>query len=232
MVAIVLAVGAGGCESTQEKSAKLEREAKRATHAQQGLSIVKQSTVAKVLSAGIVHGSEGAAAVVTVRNESSRALRAVPIAIAVKSANGETLFENNAPGLEAALISIGSLAPHATVTWVDDQVPANGSPASVSAELGEASTLNGGPATISVSGLHEVQEPTGGTAVGTVANRSHVAQTNLVVYVVGRRGGKLVAAGRAVLPSLAAGASSSFQAFLVGQARGAQLQALAPATSF
>jgi hypothetical protein len=84
-----------------------------------------------------------------------------------------------------------------------------------------------------VSGLHAIQDPSGGAGVaGTVTNSSHVTQTNLVVFVIARRAGALVAAGRAVLTSLGPNASSSFQAFTVGDPQGAQLQADAPANSF
>ena len=65
-----------------------------------------------------------------------------------------------------------------------------------------------------------------------VHNRSKVAQQKLVVYVTARRAGRIVAAGRAILPEVAAGASVPFQAFLVGSAAGTQLQASAPATTF
>ena len=66
---------------------------------------------------------------------------------------------------------------------------------------------------------------------GTVRNRSTVTQQDLVVYAVARRGGKIVAAGRAVLPEVAAGASVPFQAFLVGEPSGARLEASAPPTT-
>ena len=45
-------------------------------------------------------------------------------------------------------------------------------------------------------------------------------QQNLIVYVLARRGGQVVAAGRAVLPEVGAGASLPFQAFLVGSPSG------------
>jgi hypothetical protein len=222
-----------GCESTQEESARLEREAKHVTLAQHGLSIARRSRYVKVVSAVVARDSEGAAVVVTLRNDSGRALRSVPLAITVRSAGGQTLFENNAAGLEAALTSLASLPAHGSVTWVDDQVPPNGEPASARATAGEAGALAGAPPPISVSGLHPIQDPTNGAGgAGTVTNQSRFSQHNIVVFVVGRSGGKVVAAGRAVLPTLGAGMTLGFQAFLIGNAHGAQLQASAPATTF
>ena len=65
----------------------------------------------------------------------------------------------------------------------------------------------------------------------TVVNRSAVDQRELVVYALARRGGKVVAAGRAVLPQAAgSGSSTRFQLFLVGDPTGARLEFEPPPT--
>jgi hypothetical protein len=228
-IAVALSVGGGACESTQQESARLERQAKRTTPARDGLRIARPSRLVKVLAATVVRDSEGAAVAVTVHNDSGTALRGVPVAIAVHAADGRTVFENDSPGLEAALVSVPSLPAHATLTWVDDQAPVDGEPSKVAAKVGEAPAVSALPQ-IAISGLHAIDDPDNGPgAAGTVRNRSRVAQTDLVVFVVARRGGRVLAAARAVLPSLPAGASASFQAFLVGDPRGARLEASAPA---
>ncbi len=221
-----------GCETTAEKSARLERVAHRERPVEHGLTIAKRSADVQVLSATIVHGGEGNAAVVMLRNRSSHTLKDVPIAITVKDAHGNTLFENNTPGLEAALTSLASLAAHGEATWIDDQVQASGTPASVTATVGEAPTANGSAPHIEVQGIHTSEEGGGTGAAGTVRNRSNVMQQNLIVYVLARRAGKIVAAGRAVLPEVGPGASLPFQAFLQGSPAGARLQASAPPTTF
>jgi Fe-S cluster assembly scaffold protein SufB len=216
-----------GCETTAEKSAKLERAAKRVAQAKQtGLTIARPSTVVKVLDSELVRGSEGAAVVLTLRNISSRALANVPIAVSVKDAKGAAVYSNATPGLAKTLTSIALLAPHATATWIDDQVPASAA-ASVSAEVGEGTAASGALPKLA---LHEVQLAEG-TAEGTLANRSGSAESEVVIYAVARRGGRVVAAGRAVLASLAAGASTPFQVFFVGDPKGARLQLTAPPTS-
>jgi len=230
-VLVLAALALSGCESTQEKSAKLEKTAKHFALARTGLSIAHASTQAQVLSATVVRGSEGAAAVVTVRNSSAHTLSGVPVAITVRDAHGQTLYQNNAPGLEAGLIQVSSLPTHGSVTWVDDQVPITGAPASVSAVIGEAHVASGPEPQIEVAGTHLAEASTGETA-GTVRNRSSVTQQHLVVYVIARRAGTIVAAGRAILAEVTPGASVPFQAFLVGSAAGASLQAEAPATTF
>ena len=221
----------GGCETTAERSAKLERAAKRVTLAQEkGLSISRPSTTVRVVSANVVRDAERAAAVVTLHNRSARTQRAVPIAITVKSARGATLFQNNAPGLESALVSVPSIAAHATVAWVDDQLPVSGSPASVSAVVGEAPSTTAPSPTLAVTGARITEDPANGVvADGTVTNRSKVAQASLVVFAVARRGAAIVGAGRAIVSELAPGAASPFQASLVGRALRARLAISAPA---
>ncbi|HEV3320124.1 MAG TPA: hypothetical protein VG053_10450 [Solirubrobacteraceae bacterium] len=227
-----LAVSLSACETTAEKSAKLEQAAHHTRLAEKGLTIARPSDDVRVLSAILVRGREGNAAVIALHNTSSHALRAVPIAITVKDAHGTVLFQNNTAGLEPALTSLGSLAAHGAQTWIDDQILTSGTPASVSAIVGEAPSVSGAAPRIEVHGVHASEE--GGTsgAAGTVRNGSSVTQQNLVVYVLARRGNQIVAAGRAVLPEVGAGASLPFQAFLQGDASGARLEASAPATAF
>jgi hypothetical protein len=227
--AIVLAVTFSACETTAEKSAKLERAAHHTRLAEKGLTISRPSREVRVLSATIVHGREGNAAVIILNNTSAHALRAVPIAITVKDAHGATLFQNDTAGLEPALTSLGSLPAHSTQTWIDDQILTSGTPASVSAIVGESPSVNGALPRIEVHGVHTSEE---GGSEGAVHNESGVTQRDLVVYVLARRAGRVVAAGRAVLPEVGAGASLPFQAFLQGSPAGARLEASAPATTF
>ncbi|HWX52684.1 MAG TPA: hypothetical protein VNY34_05290, partial [Solirubrobacteraceae bacterium] len=231
-----LALGAlalAGCQTTAEKSAKLERAARRhALVSASGLSIAHTSSEVKVTATSVLRSAEGAVAIVELRNHSGHALRNVPLALTVKDARGGTLYQNNAAGLEAALVSVPSLPAHASFTWVDDQIPAKGAPAAVSARIGTAPAVPGSLPILTVSGVHPIEDPANGAgAAGTVSNRSGVTQTNLVVFGVARRAGRIVAAGRAVLPEVAAGSQMPVQIFLAGDPHGAQLQLSAPANS-
>jgi hypothetical protein len=222
------ALALSGCETTAEKSAKLERAAKRVTHATQtGLTIAHPSAVVKVLRSELVDGSRGAAAIVlTLRNDSAKALGEVPIAVSLKNAKGASVYSNATPGLAKTLTSIALLAPDATTTWIDDQVQASGA-ASVSAEVGEGKPVEGTPPRLSVREAQLAE----GSAEGVLANGSSTAQSELVIYAVARRGGRAVAAGRAVLASVAAGASTPFQVFFVGDPTGSRLALSAPPTN-
>jgi hypothetical protein len=150
-----------------------------------------------------------------------------------ENASGQTLFQNNAPGLEPALVSVASLPAHGELSWVDDQLPATGKPATVSAVLGQGPTAAAAVPQMEVQGAHTIENPSRGIGTSAkVSNRSHVAQQNLVVFAVAQRGGRIVAAGRALVPELAAHSSTQFQVFFVGDPRGARLQFSAPATTF
>ena len=229
----LLALALTGCETTAQKSAKLERVAKQLQAseaakngpAKRGLSITKQSRSVQVLAASVLHSPEGNAVVLTLHNTSARSLSDVPIAITVYDAHGAPLYTNSEPGLSAALVSAPLLRGHATTIWIDDQISTAATPASVRAKVGEGSPARATAISrLTVEGAH-LSEATGGEAVeGSVVNHSPVAQREVVVNALARRGGKIVAAGRAVLPQVAgAGAATHFQLYLIGDPRGARL---------
>jgi hypothetical protein len=236
LAALVLAALAlTACESNQERSAKLEKADKhrereavaRRELAQRALTITRQSTRVKVVSTAVVRGSEGAAAIVSLRNDSSTSLRDVPIRITVKNARGASIYTNATPGLSPTLLSVALLPAHDVVTWIDDQVQGTGTPAGVSAQVGEGTPASGAIPRLSVEGAHLSEAQ----AEGNLVNHSAVAQQELVVDAIARRAGKIVAAGRAVLAQATAGSSTPFQIFFVGDPSGARLEVSAPATT-
>jgi hypothetical protein len=232
----LVSLALGGCETTAEKSAKLERAAKAHPRAggsgARGLSIAHRSAVVKVRAAALVHSSEGTAVVVTLRNTSAHALRGVPIEIHVLDAHGASIYANTVSGLGAALTTIALLPAHGEVSWVDDQIQAAGVPARVHAIVGPAAAVSTAIPQVSISGARGTEASTSESgAEGSVVNRSTVTQHELVVYGLARRGSKIVAAGRAVLQQVPARATVRFQLFFIGEARGASLRFSAPATT-
>jgi hypothetical protein len=229
-VLALTALALTGCQTTAEKSAGLERAAKGheaalGSKAQQPHSITHTSTRVRVTATAVVHSSEGTAAVVTLRNTSSLPLHALPIAITVTDARGQTLYRNDAAGQQPTLATVALVPAHSEVTWIDDQVQASGAPARVSARVGEGQPVTGPAPSVSVAGVHVIEDPTSGLgAEGNVLNRSTSGHPETVVYALARRAGRIVAAGRAVLPQAPAGASTRFQLFFIGDPRGGQLQ--------
>jgi hypothetical protein len=225
MLLLALTPTLTGCETSQEKSAKIEKVAKRqaaaaAKHRPRGLSIAHPSRVVRVGATVVLRSPEGTAAVIELDNPSSITMRNVPIAITVADAHGASVYTNTTPGLAGTLVSVPLLRAHSTSTWIDDQVQPSGVPASVHAELGEGERLAGRTPELSIAGAHLAE----GQAEGTVSNHSPAGLHEVVVYAIARRGGSIVAAGRALLSELGPGASSHFQIFFIGRPQGAQLE--------
>jgi hypothetical protein len=62
---------------------------------------------------------------------------------------------------------------------------------------------------------------------GSVVNHSGVAQHNMPIFAVALRGGRVVAAGRALVPNLAvsgAAGRAAFRIYLVGSPVGARIE--------
>ena len=222
-----------GCESTQERSARLERAAHRKAVVQSasGLKIGSPSRSVEVISATALHTSEGTAVAVLLGN-TGPAQREVPLLISVGQGGGPPVT-NSEPGLARSLISSAYVPAHGTAVWVDDQLTLTGRPGAVEAKVGEGKPATG-PAPKIELGAHRLErEPSGEALTGTVTNRSPVAQHELPVYAVATRGGRTVAAGRGVVDALAPGASGKFTIFLVGTgAQGAKLTLSAPPSTF
>jgi hypothetical protein len=231
---VLVALALTACESNQERSAQIQKAdrhevaeaARRQALAERALTITKASTKVRVTATAVVHDSEGAAAVVRLENVSGTSLRDVPIQITVRNARGASVYTNAVAGLSPTLASVGLIPAHSVQTWIDDQVQATGVPASVSAKVGEGTPASAAVPQLSVVGAHLSETQ----AEGNVVNHSGVAQQELVVYAVARRGGSIVAAGRAVLASAPARTSTPFQIFFVGDPSGAQLEVSAPAS--
>jgi hypothetical protein len=230
-VLALAALALTGCESTQAKSAKLERVAQKSKH-EKGLVIGEQSKDIKVEGTTILQDSGGAAAVVELHNDSGGSLVAVPLSMQVLDKASKPLYANDAPGLDSSLVSVAALAPGATVTWVNDQVTIASPGTSVVAKIGAGAKP--GPAALpqlEITGLKAAGDPSGEQSItGDIANRSQVEQRRLVIYVTARKDARVVAAGRAIVERLAPGKQAHFSVFPIGDPNGAELSAAAPPT--
>lgn len=230
----LVALALTGCETTADRSARLEKAAlaRARPAASQGVRIAAASHTLLVVSKTLVSDKEGLAVALTVRNTSGRAQIGAPVAVTVKGPTGSTVYTNGEPGLAHSLTALGAVPAHGQVSWVDDQVQASGAAASLSITVGDGKKLPSPPGTISVSSKAPVGEPGGGESIaGQVTNGSGAAQRELVVSALARRGGKVVGAGRAVIANLAEGASTPFEIFIVGSAKDAQIELSAPAST-
>ncbi len=226
-----LALGAlGGCQSTQSRSAELEEQGEKTLLVDSGLKIEKQSQDVKVLGAEVLSDANGSAVVVTLRNSSDRDLVDVPILIDVRDAKGKSVYRNDIPGIEPALAAVPYLRAGEEVDWVNDQIIADGKPSKVEVKVGaEADTFDGEIPAVDVSEPKLTGDPVSGIeATGGVVNRTGEDQGRLLLYVVARRGGAVVAAGRGAIDHLKAGTKPlHYDVFFIGDPGGAELELVA-----
>lgn len=219
-----------GCESTQDKSAKIKREGVHKLAQAKGVRVTRESRDVKVLGTQTLHDANGTAVVVTMRNVSKRALSDLPVSVKLTGAGGKPLYANDAPGLETSLVYASHLEPGQQLQWINDQVTAAGAVAKASALVGDGKPAAGKAPPIQLTGARIETDPVSGIeARGKV--RSPVEQRKLVIYAIAHRGAKVVAAGRAIIERLKAGKPAPFTIFFIGNPKGAQLTLSAPPTS-
>jgi outer membrane murein-binding lipoprotein Lpp len=238
-VAVLAVLALAGCESSQDKNAKLEKAAKaleaktlaKSAAAERASQITQPSRKVAVTGVTLLRSKEGLATVVTLHNRTGTPLREVPVKVVVRDASGRQLYTNAIPGQSAALVAAALIPAHGTLQWIDDQIPPQAGASRATAIAGEAPAAGAAPE-LRVTGAHIVDDPSSGPgAEGEVLNRSGVSQRELVVYAIARRGGSVVAAGRALVPEAAAHSSARFQLFFVGDPHGGTLEVSAPAST-
>lgn len=223
------------CESTQSKSARLE---------QDGAGKAQLSTVArgaanpdvKVLDTTILANRDGGRAVVVELQDTGRAQAAVPIQIVAKDAKGAPLYKNDLEGLQPSLQQMAYLAGGRSAYWVHDQVTAAERPASVDVHVAEPKAARPRKVPdIRLTGVHLTTDVSGVLVKGVVENHSTTVQRNLPIYAVARKGGKIVAAGRALIERLDPEPQRKptvFRIFFIGDPKGASLDVRAVPSTF
>jgi hypothetical protein len=221
-----VAVVVAGCESTQDKSAKIGAELGPLSR-EKGLRISERSKDVEVVSTVLLSDSAGSAVVVRLRNGSGHGLVGVPIAIDVLDAKGKSVYRNDIPGIEPALAAVPYIPAHGEVEWVHDQVLAAARPAKVGVVVGAGGEPYAGePPRVSVSAPKVEGDPFSGVlAGGNVRNESGEDLERLLLYAVARKGGRIVAAGRgAIEPFRDKPKPSPYNVYFIGDPRGADLE--------
>ena len=221
------AVGLVACQSTQDHSAELEDEGATKLLADSGLKIEKESSDVRVTSKVLLTDSYGTAVIVGLHNDSSEGLVDVPILLDVRDAKGKSVYRNDIPGIEPALASVPYIPPGGDAEWVNDQVLASGRPHSVKVKVGTTPHSYSGPIPdIRISEPALEGDPVSGLeATGDVVNETGEDQERVLVYVIARKGGEIVAAGRGAIEHLKAdGKPRHYDVFFIGDPTGADLE--------
>jgi hypothetical protein len=225
-LAMLAVAGLSACESTQSRSAKLEEQGEKTLLVDSGLVIGKESKNVRVVSTSLLTDENGSAVVVDLHNDSDRDLVDVPILIEVLDAKGKSVYSNNIPGIEPALAAVPYMPANGDVQWVNDQVLTAGRPKSAKVKVGADSGSFSGPLPqVDVSPPRLSGDPVSGIeATGDVVNRTGEEQGRLLLYVVARSGGRVVAAGRGAIEHLKASTKPlHYDVFFIGDPRGAAL---------
>jgi hypothetical protein len=217
---LTLAAGAAGCESTQDKSARLAKQS-GTLQDEQGLAVTKANPDVRVTGTDVVTDDNGSAVVVRLRNGSRRDQAGVPIALEVTGASGATVFTNATPGLERSLTHAALLAAGEETVWVNDQVFAAEPPKDATVKVGLPDAEAAPPrATLRTGRVRLIDDPVSGiAATGRVTNPGAEDVRRVLVSAVVEQGGKVVAAGRAIVPRVRAGKSAGFRVFFIGDPR-------------
>ena len=228
-LALVVLAGFGltACESSQDK-ARAIRERAQAT-APKPLVIPKPNKDIKVGDITLLHDRNGDAIVVPLTNESDKAMVSVPILIDVKDGK-QIVYKNDTAGLDYALNHVALIKPHETFYWVNDQI-AQGKTAKVTVGQPEGKLPKGPLPQYTVSEPRFGHDFSGVKVSGTVRDESKVDQDHLILFAVGRQGGRIVAAGRGQIKKLKHTAKPApYVIYFIGDPTGSDVTIQAPPT--
>ena len=190
LLLLALAPLLSGCESTQAKSARLERDGRAGSSWARRARRESASRDVRAVATSVLQDENGTAVVVVLRNRSPRPLGRVPVAIDVSGPGGRSVYRNDAPGLDPSLVEATGVPASGELVWVNDQVTPAGAPKRVEARVGaERGRLAARAAADRADAAETDRGPRDRRRGGRARhNRSDVEQRRLVVSCVARRG--------------------------------------------
>ena len=228
----LLAGSLSACESTQDESARIGREGSHRTSAPTSLKLGAANREVRVSDTTVLSSGGRSAVAAKLTSTAASSQADIPLLLTVTGTTGKSVYSNQAGGLEASLQRMALLRAHQSGWWVDDQVLTSQTAKAATVRVGTGRRVVGASVALRTRGVSTSEQ--GGISVvsGTVVNGSSTSQSKVPVFAVAQRGGKVIAAGRAVVPELPGrvGASASFQVFLVGNPAGAPIELTAVPT--
>jgi hypothetical protein len=220
VVLVALGLLAGGCVTTQQKSARAKVVANRLLAARKPLLVTRANPEVKVLSTTVVGDRE---VVVRLRNLRAGIAEDLPISIGVR----QRRYLNRRNDLDYLGTHVAAIAAGGDATWVFSskrRIPRG----TVFARVGASAAQS--PAVLPDVRVSDVAAR-GAIVTARVTNSSSIPQYGLGVFAYATRAGRPVAAGRAVLSHLGTGAGTSVRIEMTGRLRGAALHVEAAPTT-
>ena len=229
----LIVLGASGCETTQQQSAKIARTLGHQSAIAGTTRLGAANRDVRIEQAVLLTAAGQSAVALKLTNTSTRTQTDFPVLIEVLDAKGSAVYRNNTSGIEPSIQQFALLAPHATAWWVDNEVLASGGvPKTATGQLGAATApAPGAVPSITTEAVSASDSFPGPHVSVTVRNRSTIAQRQLPVYAVALRGGRVVGAGRGIIASLAPGAGAQVQVPMVGSVSESTISLTVPPTA-
>jgi hypothetical protein len=230
----IMTVTFSACESTQQESAKIGREAEKLGAGPASLKLGAVNHDVRVSGATLLNANGRMAVAAKLTGASAHPQRNVPVLVNVTGAGGKVVYTNESGGVEASLQRMALIRPGRGEWWVDDQVLTSQSTSGLKVRVGTGSTVRskGSVPALEAKAGHVSQQAGVSVLSGELTNRSSKSQSKVPVFAAAVRDGKVVAAGRAVVSELPGrpGASVPFQIFLIGNPAGARIEMTAVPT--
>ena len=221
-----------GCETTQDKAARLHVRSKRTLASREPLRIQGTDESLRVTKTTLLRSKAGAAIAVSLRNTGDTPVNDLPLAVGVETADGGKVYLNRAqaPYFQG---HAPALAPGAATTWVFTSKDSLDDARTAFAKVGRAESppITEAATVPELPVAKEGAEGAGAIRV-RVDNPTAIPQYDLAVYAWASKAGREVAAGRASIEELDAGQSATATVRLVGDPSGATLHSAAPPTIF
>jgi hypothetical protein len=227
-----LAVLLTGCVSTQATAARVRLANARVVAATEPTEVVRANPALSVGTPVLIHGRGGTAVVVSLRNDSARALTDVPISVGLIAPSGRRLYLNRSASNDYFASHVAAIGPRAGTTWVfvTRRRLAAGSVFAVAGFSVLHASVAGALPQIEVSTRAGGDEA--GDVTVSIINRSAIPQDGVPVYVVAVRGGRYVAAGNATVSHLGTHGTTTLSVSLLGDPGQAALRLIALPTIF
>jgi hypothetical protein len=231
----LLLTALAGCATTQQEAARLQLSSARTRASELAVRVTRRNPDVRVERAELLAGRHDSAIVVRIKNVLAHPVSDLPVSVGVTVAGGRKMYLNGAAGSDYFRTHIPAVAAGGVLTWVFTIRRSVAPGAHPFAVVGVQSPPL-------VPRLHTLPRISavrlaGGARAGRgvrviVRNLSSIPQYGLQVYLVARRSGRAVSAGRAAIVHLGARASATLELRPVGgpQTGGVTLQA--PPTVF